>query len=377
MNEELLACIKDENIEALETGQLSKSVFPYPRREAHEKGISHLIVRVFIMALTAKDEPLFLVQKRNEKKKSYPNYYTDSASGHVIYRENLSFEDIKKDALRELEEEMGISSKFIQFLNFERIQREKDSFTGEVAYIFFGLVDSEIELSPDQEEVDTQASKFYTKKELHAILSQEQLVDYSREVWQDLIDLDIRSYFGGMKDNNGDTKAIIGLFIGRFQPLHHGHVHVINAMRKNCQFLKIGIGSAQLSHEKDNPFTAKERREFIQAVLEKRNVLPKQYAIYEIPDIFNASKWVKHVATIAGEFNLVFSNSDWVRNLFQKEGYQLAKKYVVFKKKYNGSHIRDLIEEDDQIYRNLVPNEVIKLMKKFDGIERIKSLEKK
>ena len=61
MEEEILACIKEENIKFLESGQISKYVFPIPRKEAHLKKIPHLIVRVFIIAITPNGEIRYLV----------------------------------------------------------------------------------------------------------------------------------------------------------------------------------------------------------------------------------------------------------------------------------------------------------------------------
>ncbi|MHA1805624.1 MAG: nicotinamide-nucleotide adenylyltransferase [Promethearchaeota archaeon] len=374
--DETIACIKEEHIKYLETGQLSKHVFPLSRKEAHKKKICHLIVRVFLMSLTPNDEILFLVQKRSRNKKSYPNFFSDSSSGHVMYKDRLNFEEIKENALREIEEELGIPPKSIQLLHFERIEREKDEFTGEIAYVFFGLVDSNVKLKPNPKEVDVNATKFYTKNDLKKILAQRTVVDYSRKIWKELLESNMKSHFEKVMDNNPDNKGLTGLFIGRFQPFHHGHVHVLNIMRKECQFMKIGIGSAQLSHEKNNPFTAKERREFIKAVLKKRGVSPKTYEIYEIPDIFNANKWVDHVISIVGNFDMLYSNSDWVRDLFQKKGYKITKKHLIFKNKFNGTHIRNLISKNDKTYRSLIPNEVIDIINQIDGLERIRKLNK-
>ena len=43
---------------------------------------------------------------------------------------------------------------------------------------------------------------------------------------------------------------------------------------------------------------------------------------------------------------------------------------------FNGSNIRNLIRQEKEEWRDLVPNEVIKTMKSINGIERIKSLSK-
>ena len=58
-----------------------------------------------------------------------------------------------------------------------------------------------------------------------------------------------------MVDGHGND----ALVIGRFQPLHNGHLEVIRKVASECDRMIIGIGSAQYSHSRDNPFTAGER----------------------------------------------------------------------------------------------------------------------
>ena len=53
------------------------------------------------------------------------------------------------------------------------------------------------------------------------------------------------------------------LFVGRFQPFHNGHIHAIGEILEESDELIIVVGSAQMSHEPDNPFTAGERLEMI------------------------------------------------------------------------------------------------------------------
>ncbi|MFX1443137.1 MAG: nicotinamide-nucleotide adenylyltransferase, partial [Promethearchaeota archaeon] len=165
----------------------------------------------------------------------------------------------------------------------------------------------------------------------------------------------------------------VALFIGRFQPLHHGHIYVIYRILESHKKLKIGIGSSQLSETKNDPFTSAERIEFIKTAFEKRNISKNKYEIYEIPDIFNAQKWVDHVVSIVGDFDVIYSNSDWVRQLFRNKGYMVGKKLGIFKKKYNASNIRKLISRKNKNWTSLVPKEVANLMKEFNGIERIQS----
>ena len=143
MHQEILACIVKNNKKYLQSGQTSKYTFPMERTEAHNKKVSHLITRFFILSITPKGEILYLVQKRSKTKKTFPEYFTDSSSGHVIWEKNLDLNKIKKNALRELEEEFGITPKMVQKTLFHEINAEGD----EIAYIFFGIVNHDVPLN--------------------------------------------------------------------------------------------------------------------------------------------------------------------------------------------------------------------------------------
>ena len=111
MKNEFIACINDEDIKFLESGQISKYIFPLDRTEAHKNKITHLITRFFIISISPNGEIKYLVQKRGKNKSEFPEYFTDSSSGHVIWKKNLNLNGINKDAMRELEEEFGIHPK--------------------------------------------------------------------------------------------------------------------------------------------------------------------------------------------------------------------------------------------------------------------------
>ena len=376
MVEEVIACISDENIKFLHSGQIEKYVFPMHRGEAHKRGISHLIIRLFIITVTPNNQIYYLVQKRGKMKKIFPDYYTDSASGHVLYKKNLNFYDIQEEAKRELAEEFGIPPKHLEKLIFYDLISEEDKGTTEIAYVFLGLVNHDVELKPNPNELEVGSSRFYTKSELSAILKNKNSVDYSKNIWNKLLLLDLDEIFGLNTSGNKkiSSKKDVALFLGRFQPLHHGHIYMLNKILKLYKTIKIGVGSSQFSKTKINPFTYEERVNFIKSALNKRGITSDRFSICPIPDIFKASKWVNHIISIIGNFDTIFSNSDWVRQLFKNEGYTVGEKIGIFKKKYNASNVRKLISIDNRNWTTLVPKEVVNLIKDYDGIERIRIL---
>ena len=58
----------------------------------------------------------------------------------------------------------------------------------------------------------------------------------------------------------------VGLMVGRFQPLHRGHLKSINRMIQDCETAIICLGSAQRSREEHDPWTVEERQEMLKNV---------------------------------------------------------------------------------------------------------------
>jgi nicotinamide-nucleotide adenylyltransferase len=373
MKNEILACIEKNNKKFLQSGQISKYVFPMKRIEAHEKKVSHLITRFFILSISLDGSPLYLVQKRGKSKKTFPGYYTDSSSGHVNWEKYLDLNKIKNNALRELEEEFGIPPREVKKVQLYDLNSEGD----EIAYIFLGFVNYDVPLNPDEEELDFKFSRFYNKAELEKILETEKYIDYSKQIWEKLLNKDISSIFEKKNVNNTKNNYRIALFLGRFQPLHHGHIYVIKQILKFNKKIKIGIGSSQISNTINDPFTSDERKKFIITALERRSISSKSYELFDIPDIFNAKKWVDHVISIVGKFDIVYSNSDWVRELFSNKAIKVGNKISIFKKKFNGNNVRNLIIKNKKEWKSLVPNEVVELIGEYNGVSRLKTLYKK
>ena len=75
-----------------------------------------------------------------------------------------------------------------------------------------------------------------------------------------------------------------GLFVGRFQPFHNGHLEVIKRILTEVDELIIIVGSAQYSHRLDNPFTAGERIAMIKRALGEIGVEFSRIWIIPVPD---------------------------------------------------------------------------------------------
>jgi len=74
------------------------------------------------------------------------------------------------------------------------------------------------------------------------------------------------------------------LMIGRFQPIHLGHLKGIQQILNEVDELIILIGSAQYSHSFNNPFTAGERVAMVHAALCESAIDLSRCFIIPIPD---------------------------------------------------------------------------------------------
>lgn len=163
------------------------------------------------------------------------------------------------------------------------------------------------------------------------------------------------------------------LFIGRFQPLHKGHLKIIQNISKEYDEIIIGIGSSQYGHALENPFTVDERKTMITKTLEKNDV--KNYRIVLISDIHNPPKWVDHVVSIISDFDIVITNSPLTKRLFSEKGYQVKKTLLYDRNKYSGEKIRKKIINNEP-WEKLVPNQVYKIINNINGEERLRKLSK-
>jgi bifunctional NMN adenylyltransferase/nudix hydrolase len=89
------------------------------------------------------------------------------------------------------------------------------------------------------------------------------------------------------------AKPKVGVFIGRFQPFHQGHWHIIQAALKNCDQLIIIVGSINRARTVKNPWTFQERKNLIQANLQAQGEdIARRVQIFGVEDqMYNEEVW--------------------------------------------------------------------------------------
>ena len=168
-------------------------------------------------------------------------------------------------------------------------------------------------------------------------------------------------------------QKVRAILIGRMQPVHNGHMQVINKILEEVDELIIGIGSAQLSHEQKDPFTAGERIVMMNQALADANVNPSKYYIIPMQDInFNAI-WVSHVKMLTPPFSIVYTGNPLVKQLFTEEGFEVRQPPLYDRLHLSGTEVRKRILEDSN-WQELVPQATVDVIAEINGAERIKNL---
>ncbi len=160
--------------------------------------------------------------------------------------------------------------------------------------------------------------------------------------------------------------------MGRFQPFHLGHIYVINEILKDVDEVIIGIGSAQLSHSLENPFTAGERLTMISKSLFEEGTGKPSYII-PINDVNNNSLWVSHVFSLTPPFQRVYSGNPLVKRLFKEQGVEVVTPPLYNRKEYSGTEIRRRILSGEG-WEHLVPEAVAEIIREVMGEERMREL---
>ncbi|MGB9134675.1 MAG: nicotinamide-nucleotide adenylyltransferase [Candidatus Bathyarchaeia archaeon] len=164
-----------------------------------------------------------------------------------------------------------------------------------------------------------------------------------------------------------------GLYVGRFQPFHLGHLHAVKHILSEVNEAVIVIGSAQYSHRLDNPFTAGERVTMVRRTLDEAGIPTSKYWIIPIRDMHVHMMWVAEVKGYTPEFEYVYTNEPLTRRLFTEAGFSV--KAIPFNKRhlYLATEIRERMLKNKS-WKDLVAGSVAEYIEKIDGVGRLQDL---
>ena len=164
------------------------------------------------------------------------------------------------------------------------------------------------------------------------------------------------------------------MFIGRFQPFHLGHIAAIKFAFKKVDELVIVIGSAQASHESQNPFTAGERVSMVKDSLNADETIDcKKTLIIPVPDTNIHSTWTHSVDTLVPKYDVVFTNNAFTGYLFTQRNIAVTEPELLNRSDLSGTEIRRRMVKNLG-WTHLVTEQTQSLIEEVGGVERLKKI---
>ncbi len=163
------------------------------------------------------------------------------------------------------------------------------------------------------------------------------------------------------------------IYVGRFQPVHMGHVRVIEWILERFDEIVIVVGSAQDSYSIRNPFTASERIEMLERTMRWLSVPRSRYTIVPAPDIEMNYVWVRYLEMIVPGFDAAVARNPLVVQLFRSYGVPVYIPPSFDRDKLVATRIRELMIRSED-WEKYVPPPVAEYIKSIGGVERLRFL---
>ena len=164
-----------------------------------------------------------------------------------------------------------------------------------------------------------------------------------------------------------------GLYVGRFQPFHLGHLQAVKYILQRVDELTIVVGSAQHSHTIDNPFTAGERIAMIRLALKEAGIPADRYSVIPLPDDEFHKVWVAHLLSQTPSFDIVYTNEPLTFRLLREAGLKVEHIPMFDRRKLTATEVRRRLLKGDR-WQELLPKSVVRYLKQIGGDDRLKDI---
>lgn len=152
-----------------------------------------------------------------------------------------------------------------------------------------------------------------------------------------------------------EKKFEFGLVLGRFHPLHKGHMEIIDLARKLCKKTLILIGSAGESGTVRNPFKLETRKKIIHRVYPHEDVI-----IGALEDLTNENdisfEWGKYILESVEKMYgvkpdlMLYGRDDSRKGWFSEEDQKIFSEMIVAKNQYkiSGTKLREFLVKNEK-----------------------------
>lgn len=165
------------------------------------------------------------------------------------------------------------------------------------------------------------------------------------------------------------TRYKRGVYWGRFNPPHNGHLAVIKHLLGECDELVIAIGSSLQSHTERNPFSGGERTVMVKEMLKEAGLLGK-CLIVQVPDADSYKGTAANLRVGCPDFEVLFTNRPVIADIFNEWGVKVGSFPDFERDKYSSTAVRSELSNKKSPGK-LVPPAVLAELKRIDGIRRM------
>jgi nicotinamide-nucleotide adenylyltransferase len=164
-----------------------------------------------------------------------------------------------------------------------------------------------------------------------------------------------------------------GLYVGRFQPFHLGHLQAVKYILERVDELTIVVGSAQHSHTIENPFTAGERIAMIRLALKEAKIPGDRYSVIPLPDDEFHKVWVAHLLSQTPSFDIVYTNEPLTFRLLKESGLKVERIPMFNRRKLTATEVRARILKGGP-WEELLPRSVSRYLRQLGGDDRLRDI---
>lgn len=161
----------------------------------------------------------------------------------------------------------------------------------------------------------------------------------------------------------GDAAVVIG----RFQPFHKGHEHLLDYTLDTYDNVSIGIGIPDEEGTFDDPLTYGEREQVVEACYPDVDV-------FRVEDQGDDAAWIEEIERKVPDGVEAVTGNDRVARCFTQEGYgvdHLDEDGMLDRDTYRGTRIRERIVEG-AAWRHLVPDDAEDILEELGFAERVR-----
>lgn len=160
----------------------------------------------------------------------------------------------------------------------------------------------------------------------------------------------------------------LGLFIGRFQPFHNGHLYSLRKAFESAERVIIGIGSSQVSGTETNPWSYTIRRDIVEAVITREGYPPGRWVVQPVPDFPQDADWATYIKNMIDNMGLdihevaAVGNNEWTNGILRELGMAIYETGLYNRDELEGVKIRNMIRAQNPSWIARVPPPVYSII---------------